>query len=251
MSETVIFSDLHAQVNKLRAVIDYYGDTVEYVANGDSIDGSDTRETLNIFAECGIKSTIGNHEWVLMAALTDRDVQRRKLWQDEVWDTPHKTRRVESGTFTSYGIDINKGIEYRRSALKETMQGLGHLALLQQMRMYFETADFLLIHAGTDTSKQWDRQRAELDVLQEKADAYIFDEKPRQIFDFSFCRSARPPRDIWKKTLITGHSHDRRTASDRIWYQGIQPIRIRLASKLTEGDPLFVYEVQNQLIREF
>lgn len=252
----VVISDLHASIQKLVEVLKHYGNDYDYIFNGDLIDrGRDSKSTLEIVRSMGDAAIVltGNHEWVLRAALTDADPQRRAEWRDYMWLGPSAKRCMESRMLESYGVVTDKSNEHIAKTLRQRMYDAGHLELIENSLMYFENEELLVIHAGTDNGRTWQNQRADLDTARSLAQNHIFQDEPGQIFDFKYSDVTMPPRDIWNKTLITGHTHLRKGAEDRIWWgnRANHPTRVRLASHLVAGDPLFVYETDSQEIRAF
>jgi len=257
MSELlVVLTDVHGFADVVGNVVDYYGNEVQFLFNGDSVDrGPKTKETLEIIKNLGENATLnlGNHCWALLGALTDADPERREAWLQETWAPPSPKRRLESNTFKSYGIDHYLRIEDKAKALRETMQELGHLSLLESGRLYYEDEQMLVVHAGTDNDQTWQAQRRQLDASEALAKARIYIDEPAQIFHTPLCNVTQAPKDIVHKTLVTGHSHDRSPANARILTRPGEdrPARIRLASSLQKGDPLFAYETWNHNIRTF
>lgn len=253
---TVVISDLHGQIQKLISVLMHYGNDYGYIFNGDVIDrGPDSKGTLEVIQSMGNAATLltGNHEWVLRAALGDIDSLRRDMWRDEVWLNPSTKRRLESRMLESYGVVTDRPNEELAKELRYKMQQTGHLALLETAGMYYENEDLLVLHAGPDDSRSWQSQRKDLDTFETLARNGIFDDEPRQLFDFKLSNVAQPPKDIYNKTLITGHTHLRIAEKGRIWWGSTihRPSRVRLASHMKGGDPLFVYETDTLEVHAF
>lgn len=252
----VVISDLHGQVQKLIAVLMHYGNDYQYIFNGDVIDrGPDSKGTLEVIRSMGDAAILltGNHEWTLRAALTDADSLRREMWRDEVWLNPSLKRRLESRFLESYGIVTDKINEDITREIRYRMWQLGHLALLEEAQMYYEDDEIVVVHAGLDGDQTWVSQRRQLDTYESLANSHIFTDEPPQLFDFRLCDSFRLPRDFGARTLITGHTHLRLGADDRITSRKhtTTPLRVRLASHLQAGDPLYIYETDSQEVREF
>lgn len=252
----VVISDLHGQVQKLVSVIMHYGNDYKYIFNGDVIDrGPDSKGTLEIIqsmAEAAILLT-GNHEWVLRAALNDADHARREMWRDEVWLHPSSKRRLESRMLEAYGVVTDRPNEDLAKELRYKMQQAGHLALLNEADMYYEDTDLLVVHAGPDDSKSWESQRQDLDTFASLARGGEFDDEPPQLFDFRLTKVFKPPKDVYDKTLVTGHAHLRIENQGRVWWGSTvhRPSRIRLGSNLKSGDSLYVYESDTHEVRAF
>jgi serine/threonine protein phosphatase 1 len=81
----VVLSDVHGFVEPVQRMVDYYDNDVHYVFNGDCVDrGPDSKGVLDIIQETGADLILGNHEWVLLAALTERESSRKWGWY-EAW----------------------------------------------------------------------------------------------------------------------------------------------------------------------
>lgn len=252
----VIISDLHGHVQKLVSVLMHYGNDYRYIFNGDVIDrGPDSKGVLEIILSMGEAAVLltGNHEWVLRAALTDSDAERREMWRDVVWLNASTRRRHENRMLEAYGVVTDRSNEDLAKELRYKMQQAGHLALIQEAGMYYEDSELLVVHAGPDDSKSWQAQRRDLDAFSDLAQARIFNDEPRQLFDFRLANTAQPPKDIYRKTLITGHTHLRIEEQGRVWWGSTvhRPSRVRLGSQIKGGDSLYVYESDSHEVRAF
>lgn len=252
----VVVSDLHGQFQKLLKVVMHYGNDYRYIFNGDMIDrGPEVRGTLELIRSMGELAIVltGNHEWVLRAALTDADPERREAWRDEAWYAPSIKRRLESRTLESYGVLTNRSNADMAKELRHKMYDAGHLELLEDAELYYEDDELLVVHAGVDLGRTWQSQRRDLDTAASLARDHIFMDEPAQLFDFRLGDAPNAPRDVWSKTLITGHTHHRWDEKGRIWWGSYihRPSRVRLASHLAAGDKLYVYETDSHEIRAF
>jgi hypothetical protein len=253
MENFVVVSDVHGQRDLLLRVIDYYGLPLGYRFNGDLIDrGPDSKGTLEVVKELGDIATVidGNHEVSLKAALTDADDSRRSGWQD-VWlglppiYRPHEIRLLES-----YGLERQSENELTAQLLKQEMARLGHLALLEQAIPYYEDDEYLIVHAGLDHQQSWKKQRSELDEYAAFTQSKQYLNQPDPIFEMAYSNRWEIPWDL-NKTLITGHSHRERSSEERLYSKHNKLKRVQLASNLTAGAPLFVFESWSKNIRVF
>jgi hypothetical protein len=256
MSErgTIVVSDIHGRADKLRQVVDWYGPDTHYVINGDAINrGRDSCETLNIICDLNADLVLGNHEYVTLAAINDRDSERRWVWLT-MWlgSRPMDKANYEDNLLDSYGEPRrSNGIE-TAFYFKNKLKTLGHLALLENAKLYYQDDDLLVVHAGVSSQIPWARQQRKLDETAALARNGIFSEEPSQLVSYHFAKDRYRPADIGQ-TLITGHHHERSTNSaDRVFPSAdAKPARVLLASNLKEGDPLFAYESDTGQIRPF
>ncbi len=72
---TVLFSDLHGQVEKLRELLDHYG-KARYVLVGDALGKGDNQATVDLLRASGVHCLRGNHEVDLL------DIYKGKLSQE-------------------------------------------------------------------------------------------------------------------------------------------------------------------------
>jgi hypothetical protein len=71
--------------------------------------------------------------------------------------------------------------------------------------------------------------------------SYTFEDLPRQISDRSLAESIVVPADIRNKVIVSGHIHVSAGADQRS-SQTPYGTRVHLASNLSLGEPLYVYE---------
>lgn len=236
----VAITDLHARSDLLDRVTSYYDDQgVQYVALGDSIgSGPDTAGVLDTLQEKKAKITWGNWELYTMAGLVYYDPKMREQIQDaaEPFDYDELQRFARS-----YDINPNAPSKSLIESLTKAMQERGHLNLLARAAMYFETNDFIAIHAGL-TNESWSKQKE--DLVRAKG---TFDE-PRQIVDDASYTLSRQQEafEATDKVVITGHSHI--ALGSRITAGGK---RVRLGSRLALNEPLYVWQSWNSEIRSF
>lgn len=253
MEKHVVMSDLHGQADLLRKVVDYYDNDVEYLVNGDVIDrGKNSKGLVSLLMEIGARVNKGNHEWVLQAALSDIDSQRRNAWQ-VVWLGVGGQKLGYENLFLlrSYGLERLPRRTDTAQALKETMREAGHWQWLVDTEMYTETDELLVVHAGLKSTVSWQQQRRKLDAIQAMQEARIFLDEPSQLFDYEFSNDWGVPKDL-DKVLITGHTHRGGKAEARVYPSPPElPHRVQLASNLAIGMPLYVYENWTGQVREF
>jgi serine/threonine protein phosphatase 1 len=116
------------------------------VVLGDAIDcGADSKGVLDqlitLANRCHLVALLGNHEGMLLKAL----------------DSPSEFKRwlADGGeqTLRSYSSAIRPGPEVIPAE---------HIRFIRGFRSYFETPDFIFVHAGCDPNLQMDRQSAEM-----------------------------------------------------------------------------------------
>jgi hypothetical protein len=234
--DTVIATDLHGQVLKFRELkVRYPG--VLILINGDLVDGEDTRQLLDEVGESdNVKIGTGNHEIISRAVTQERDDDLRDIWQDRWRHNDSRYNKYEHKTLRSYGIDEKLPNRLAAEKLRDKMERLGHLAILNTASMYFETDEFIAIHGGL-TEENWEDQKKKLDKdsIQMSLNNFC---APSQIMDHDFSLSTSTSTSVTDKILITGHAHFN-PGVDRVTNEGK---RVRLASKLALGAPLFVWQ---------
>lgn len=263
-TNTVVIPDLHGRVEKLEDALDHYGEDIRYVLLGDLVDGPEVKNTLDIvnfmIIELGAVAIKGKHEWVLDAALNSTDEEERRAFRHQLWRRCDSGRfkGYEDGTLASYKIEDSTPTDKAAMILRNRMTTTGHLALLREMPLFIEAPDFIAVHAGL-TNEPWLDQRETLESEEKQlmTDTPSFAAEPDQLFGFrvknndysthnqSIARSTEVLTDIGR-TLVTGHAHLSLSAEQRTTDNGN---RIRLASKLDEGEPLFVWQSwDNQVV---
>ncbi len=246
----VVMPDLHGRVDKLElAVSKYQSQDVHFVQLGDFIDGGmESKETLQLLKDIGATTLLGNHEYTLLAAIDETQDQAKEAWQD-VWKSDSKLfLPYERNLLKSYGIVPRQPTKNAAEELTEAMQGLGHLEFLKNCRLFFEQPDFIAIHAGL-TEENWQTiQRPYLEAVeQEIKHNQDYSEEPVQIFDkkwqLSTQISASPATN---KIVISGHAHNLKS-QDNVK----NPKRVKIASRLDKGFPLFVWQSWDEQVRAF
>lgn len=247
----LVVSDLHGNDRKFGQIVNHYGEDMHYVVNGDFVDGAiGTKRLMSMFDNLDTTLIRGNHELVLMAALLDENPETRESWQDLWLGTPDFSG-YEHNTLESYGLERSEEPSETAIILRETMHKLGHLALLKQTQMYYETENLLVVHAGLNPVITWQDQRKYLDDIDANVSAGIFEEEPEQLRSFLLSKTVGTPKDL-DKTLVTGHTHTNKSAEERRWPRNTRfPSRVFLASHLRGGAPAFAYESWSGRVKAF
>lgn len=237
-----VIPDLHGRSDMLDRVTNEYDEQgVQYVTLGDSIgSGPDTAGVLDRLQEKRIKLIWGNWEFYRMAGLLHHDLVVRDLIQNAVKSFNFSHSELQKDA-RSYGINPHSPSETLIENITKAMQERGHLDLLARAAMYFETDEFITIHAGL-TDESWSKQKEDLLKAQKTFEA------PRQLFDDPrFTLSRRQEAfEATDKVVITGHSHI--VPGPRVTALGK---RVRLASQLAMGDPLHVWQSWDGRIKSF
>ncbi len=247
-ADSVVFTDLHAQVDALERLYSFYGDNVRYLSGGDEIDGPDTLATLDMMRDMGVRRVDGNHTLVTKAVVYERDPDARAGWCDAWRPTDPAYRPIEYKTLASYGIDPALPNDEAAAALRQRWEETGHGDFLRGNALYIETEEFIVVHAGL-LNYAWSDQRRHLDHIrrQHMRGDYSSTPEPEQVFDV-FDRTAKKYRLATQteafaaatgKIVITGHVHTHEGADSRTTADGK---RVRLASRLALGEPLFVWQ---------
>lgn len=253
MKPTYVVSDLHGQADKFEGVVGQLGVNAHWVINGDALDrGEKAKELLDIFLQIdNLELLPGNHEWAYLGGLTSIDPTARAVWQEALF-SPSLRNRIEKNVLRSYDISRHYDPEGTAKALKEKMQELGHLSLLQSSQIYYEDDELFVIHAGLKSEMTMPQIYHRLDALQAKHDAHLYDDEPDELFSFRLANDYSVPRGLGK-LLITGHVHSNKTAEERLYcppnYR--QATRAFLGSYLDMDNPLFVYDSQEKIVRSF
>ncbi len=152
---TLAISDIHGEVDLLNRLLDETGYTPEHdqlVLLGDYVDrGQDARETLERvigLVHEGAVALLGNHEDLMLTALTSG---RESYW--------NRWLKVNGGlaTLQSYGFTSEQlitlsGEDFELPDLHcETLDR--HLDFIRSLKLYYETEDYLFVHAGVEPGK--------------------------------------------------------------------------------------------------
>ena len=241
--DTVVTSDLHGQDRLLEKVIDMYPG-VRIISNGDELDGDNPRALLEVGSEYGILRTVGNHEGVTRAVMLERDSEIKQLYQERWRHRKPNFLQYEYGTLKSYGVDVKLKNDEAAERLKDKMFELGHIALLKEAKLYYETDDYIVVHAGL-TNAPWEDQKALLDAASVRMALNDYSSIPVQIMDSDYDLSNGHALGATDKIVISGHSHFLQEPERSI----DNGKRIRLASKLAIGQPLYLWQSwDNQVV---
>ena len=126
---------------------------------GDLIDGPDSKGVLELASAMTDRSitVMGNHEYVLDAAMHEQNPDARTVWS-EIW----ASRRYHDRVLSSYGLTNVCSIE-TLDALHEAMPP-HHQSVLRRAVPYIQGPNFLIVHAGI-TAQPWLDQKVELDIV--------------------------------------------------------------------------------------
>jgi hypothetical protein len=251
--ETVVLTDLHGHADKLREVVGYYGEDKHFVINGDILDrGPDSKGVLDIIKDLNADLVLGNHEWAVLGALNDQDSESRWGWLQLWLISAGANRGYEDRTLESYDEQRRSNEFETAHYFKDKLQKMGHLTVLQEAGLYYENDELLVVHAGLSTQLTWARQKKKLNEIKTLASSGVFKEEPSQLISYKYAMDSNRPHDLGQ-TLVTGHFHGRSLdAADKVFYEpgSSIPSRVKLASHLVDGDPLFAYESwTGQIIR--
>jgi len=238
-----IIGDIHGQTDLLKQVselIDPY--TVRFVVQDQLDKGPAVRETMLFSKEIGAIALADNHSWITGNALLFDEIK------DYIW-LRGWYNHLEDNTLESFGLVKTGNPARDATALKHTLAEDDLLPYVLETAPYLEPEedDFIAVHAGL-TPVTWEIQKQELDEctpIAKRPEA-----APQQVFDddhFSHSSSEIVYPGVTNKVVVTGHSHLTLPRSDRITDGGK---RVRIASNLLLGEPLFVYLTQTGEILE-
>lgn len=200
----VVVGDVHGRVDKLQAVVRNYGDSVDgYILTGDTIDGPDTRATLDFaINQMGALCVASNHVEYAIGAMTHPDEEMRRLLATSIWPCVHD--RVVS----SYGIYPNVATPGSALLLRNRMEEMGHLDYLTQAPGYIEADNFVVLHADV-TAQPWEQQKSELNsYIKTRMWNYEQSQMPYQLGGgVRGIVAENLVRSGLQKTLVSGHFH--------------------------------------------
>ncbi len=227
-----VVPDSHGQYELVSRMIEAHWDiTDKFLFLGDVLNGPDSARLVQLIRQLGDKAItiVGNHEWVGRNAMTLSMDPMVEIWQTEVWPG------YEEDTLQSYGIHPTKNWIRNARVLREKMTETGDLEWLHSLPPYFETSEFIAVHAGPELDYPWADQAAALDLLL-PSDARLHDE-PAPIFSGRNGRIQNVPILVDSRTFVTGHLHLTLPPEQRIAER-----KIGLASPLDRGAPLYVWQ---------
>ena len=247
--DTVIVSDLHAHVGKIELLEEHYPG-VRKIITGDSVDGENTARFLQAAGEIGALLAWGNHEWVLSAVLQAKNQFEHEQYANRWRHNDSQYNTYEHNLLKSYGVAERQSNQQAIERLYKIMWRSGHLDLLNSAQLYYETPDFIGIHAGI-TRQPWSEQCAELDAIKLQTDQFDYSNPPIQIFDeyvAGFGYALADTKDDFEATdkiVISGHSHINASEAERVSASGR---RVRLASRLAIGAKMYVWQSWDQQV---
>ncbi len=232
MVRHTVIPDSHGQYELVSRMIDHHLDmTDHFLFLGDVLNGPNSAKLIQLIRSLGERATtiVGNHEWVARNALSHSIDPMVAVWRDEIWPG------YEEDTLQSYGIHPTGKWSRDAQALQEVMAETGDLDWLHSLRPYFETDQFIGVHAGPERNFAWAEQAAAMDLLI-GYDARLHDE-PAPIFDGRLGAIKDVPELVDARTFVTGHLHLTLPAEQRRAER-----KIGLASPLNRGAPLYVWQ---------
>lgn len=228
-----IIGDLHGHADLLLRATEIIDPSVVRFVVQDILDkGPEVKTTLEIARDIGAIGLACNHGWACANALHFPE------HQDHMW-LRGWSHNYQRNTLESFGL-VQTGDARRDAAnLRAIVETEGLERFFFGSFPYIEpdSGDFIAIHAGL-TDDPWELQKRELDRFNSMPARY--EAAPDQIFDddYSLSNSDTAFRAATDKIVVTGHSHYHLSASERVTDGGK---RIRVASQLHAGDPLFIY----------
>lgn len=206
----VVVADPHGNAPLFEAVCRTYGDDVQYIVAGDAVDGPDVRGLLDRIVSVNGLLIRGNHEQYLLGSMLESEAEPHGAEQRR--DIVNIWKSIHQGTLESYG-HYGGPTPANALRLRDKMDKLGHLALLRESPLYFETDDFVVLHADV-TAQTWEDQKAVLDAEFARnaggsywgwSDSYLMPqqlgEQQTSIYAINVVRSGL------SKRLLSGHFH--------------------------------------------
>ncbi|HVX24424.1 MAG TPA: hypothetical protein VG992_03740 [Candidatus Saccharimonadales bacterium] len=239
-----VIPDSHGEYDKVARVIDATQNSIStYIFEGDIFGGPQPARLVGLIRDLGERavSIAGNREWVCRNALNDSNDSSLEVWREDVWPGYERGHR---GILDSYGVEKSPNWQENAANLREVMTRNGDLAWLSSLAPYFETDEFVAVHAGPVLDKPWVVQATYLDSIN-TPNGRLEDEPP-QIFSHALAAVHDIPASVDNRTFITGHSHfhlpiEQRTAERKIC----------LASNIHNDDPLFVWRSDSGRIHSY
>lgn len=202
---------------------------------GDTINrGPNSKEVIELVKTLGDSAIaiVGNHEWYCRTALYDPDYAVSTAVRDNLW-----AGDMQNNMLKSYDLPQSGDNETDAFYLRQAMEDEGHWDFIDKLPSFFETDEFVAVHAGPKTDEPWESQRADIEKKSEQ-ESRLFSE-PQQVLDPAHKLSGVTdvPREVDERIFITGHRHlalppEQRTAERRVC----------LASILNATSPLYAWE---------
>lgn len=234
-----IVPDTHGQYEKVGRMLDILDPFVDKILFlGDVIDGPDSKRLIQLIRSLGDKAItiVGNHEWVCRNAMADYDDVNTRIWREHMWPL------YEDRLLVSYGINKTASWNYNALALRELMQENGDYEWINNLPPYYETDEFVALHAGPKPNILWTDQKSFLNMVSSPKKRHTLE--PEQIFSGEIANMQIVPNDTANRVFVSGHAHSTAPVSHRM-----RNNRICLASNISNGDPLFVWlSTQNEIV---
>lgn len=234
-----VVPDTHGQYEKVGRMLDILDPLVNKILFlGDVIDGPDSKGLVRLIRSLGDKAItiVGNHEWVCRNAIADYDDENTQIWRGHMWPL------YEDRLLDSYGINKTGDWNYNAQALREFMQENGDYEWINNLPPYYETDEFVALHAGPKPNILWTDQKSFLNIV--SSSEMRHSAEPEQIFNGEIANMQIAPNDSANRVFISGHAHSSAPISLRV-----RNNRICLASNISNGDPLYVWlGSQNKII---
>lgn len=237
LSRISVLTDIHSYYEPSMHAIETeleHGNTV--VIAGDIIDGPDTKRVVEHIRSLGerVVCIAGNHEWVLRNALSKSAFAG--AWYDQLWAKYHY------GTMESYGVVPSDSWADNAVRLRDAMDSNGHYQWLNDLPALYENPELAVVHAGPLPHISWAQQVPQLEEISE-AEEERLTSLPPQLFDINLAGMSRTPASVDSRLFVSGHLHLHAPTSARIGER-----RIRLASKVHQGAPLYAWRHDEQRI---
>ncbi len=199
-----VHADNHGRPELIYAVDRYYGGDVKQLVIGDVFDGPDTKGSMQALCDVEASMLLGNHEWIYAASVLETDRARRLQFASAIWP------RIHDRVLQSYGVYPSIPSPKNAERLYEKMPE-SHKGLLDAADLFYETKDFVTIHAGI-TAQRWPLQRRTLSrrqTLRREQQRYVVDEDyiPHQIYEPRQLADRNTVLSGVGKLVINGHFH--------------------------------------------
>lgn len=246
IDKTVVIPDLHGQVHYLEAIDDQYaGINPNFVIAGDIVNGPNVPESIELAKRMRAKLVMGNHEWVMLAAMFEQDETSRYEWCEQRW------RRYGTAMLSSYGIEHPPTPRSVR-LLRNKMEKQKHLDFIYNAPLFYEgespNGRFVVTHAGL-TGTNWVQQRIQLKMAkQDQLDGNYgnVDHPIVQLFGSMLIHQAAQSQDKPGRPIsVRGHYHS--TNEDNRVMSGGKVITLsgestELNKRASKKSPVYVYE---------
>ncbi|MDR6551586.1 metallophosphoesterase family protein [Paenibacillus qinlingensis] len=151
MKRILVISDIHGELAKFEALLAaarYNSEQDQLILLGDYVDrGPDAKgviERVMALKEAGARVLKGNHEDLMIKALTTQDERAWKRWAQI--NGGDMTLQSYGFTEADYALDENAE-SFTKPELQSDLLS-EHLAFITQLEHYIETDDYIFVHAG-------------------------------------------------------------------------------------------------------